>query len=78
MRSLWDHTVTHWALVRQGMGIGAMMDEIARETPGIVRVLDDVAPVRFPVWLVSHRELRTSRRIRVVFEALAEGLAVDR
>ena len=73
-----DHTVTHWALVRQGMGIGAMMDEIARETPGIVRVLDDVAPVRFPVWLVSHRELRTSRRIRVVFEALAEGLAVDR
>jgi hypothetical protein len=27
---------------------------------------------------VSHRELRTSRRIRVVFEALAEGLAVDR
>ncbi len=73
-----DHTVTHWALVRQGMGIGAMMDEIARETPGIVRVLDDVAPVRFPVWLVSHRELRTSRRIRVVFEALAEGLAGNR
>ena len=70
-----EHTVAHWALVRQGMGIGAMMDEIARETPGIVRVLDDVAPVRFPIWLVSHRELRTSRRIRVVFEALAEGLA---
>jgi hypothetical protein len=30
--------------------------------------------VRFPIWLVSHRELRTSRRIRVVFEALAAGL----
>ena len=70
-----EHTVAHWALVRQGMGIGAMMDEIARDTPGIVRVLDDVPAVRFPVWLVSHRELRTSRRIRVVFEALAEGLA---
>lgn len=69
-----DHNVAHWALVCQGMGIGAMMDEIARETPGIVRVLDDVAPVRFPIWLVSHRELRTSRRIRVVFEALAEAL----
>jgi DNA-binding transcriptional LysR family regulator len=48
-----DHTVAHWALVRQGMGIGAMMEEIARETPGIVRVLDDVPPVRFPVWLVT-------------------------
>jgi len=70
-----DHSVAHWALVRQGMGIGAMMDEIALETPGIVRVLDDVPPVRFPIWLVTHRELRTSRRIRVVFEALSQGLA---
>jgi DNA-binding transcriptional LysR family regulator len=70
-----DHSVAHWALVRQGMGIGAMMDEIARDTPGIVRVLEDVPPVNFPIWLVTHRELRTSRRIRVVFEALAQGLA---
>jgi DNA-binding transcriptional LysR family regulator len=69
-----DHSVAHWALVRQGMGIGAMMEEIARDTPGVVRVLDDVPPVHFPIWLVSHRELRTSRRIRVVFEALAQGL----
>ena len=70
-----DHTMAHWALVRQGMGIGAMMEEVARDTPGIVRVLDDVPPVVFPIWLVTHRELRTSRRIRVVFEALAQGLA---
>ncbi len=70
-----DHSMAHWALVRQGMGIGAMMDEIARDTPGIIRVLDDVPPVRFPIWLVTHRELRTSTRIRVVFEALAQGLA---
>lgn len=70
-----DHSLAHWALVRQGLGIGAMMDEIARDTPGIVRVLDDVPPVRFPIWLVSHRELRTSRRIRAVFDGLARGLA---
>ncbi|MDZ4174028.1 MAG: LysR family transcriptional regulator, partial [Hydrogenophaga sp.] len=60
--------------VCQGMGIGAMMEEIARDTPGIVRVLDDVPAVRFPIWLVTHRELRTSRPMRVVFEALAQGL----
>ena len=70
-----DQSKAHWALVRHGLGIGAMIDEIARDTPGIVRVLDDVPPVRFPIWLVTHRELRTSRRIRIVFEALAEGLA---
>lgn len=69
-----EHSVASWALVRAGMGIGAMMDEIARQTPGVVRVLDEVPPVIFPIWLVTHRELRTSRRIRVVFEALAAGL----
>lgn len=73
-----EHSVASWSLVRQGMGIGAMMDEIARDTPGVVRVLDDMPPVRFPIWLVSHRELRTSRRIRVVFEALAKGLGGSR
>lgn len=70
-----EHSVAHWALVQQGLGIGAMMDDVARSTPGIVRVLDEVPPVRFPIWLVSHRELRTARGIRVVFDALAQGLA---
>lgn len=69
-----DHSVANWALVQHGLGIGAMMDEIARATPGVVRVLDEVPPVRFPIWLVTHRELRTARRIRVVFDALARGL----
>ena len=73
-----EHSMAHWALVRHGMGIGAMMDEVAQHTPGVVRVLDHVPAVRFPIWLVSHRELRTSRPIRVVFEALAQGLAAGR
>lgn len=60
------------------MGIGAILDEIALETPGIVRVLDDVPPVRFPIWLVTHRGMRTSRRIRVVFKALSQGLVPTR
>lgn len=67
-------TMMHWVLVQQGLGIGPMMDEIARITPGVVRVLDDVPPVRFPIWLVTHRELRTSRPIRLVFDALADAL----
>jgi hypothetical protein len=29
----------------------------------------------FPIWLVAHRELNTSRRVRVVFDLLAEELA---
>ena len=72
-----DHTVTHWALVRRH-GHRRHDGRDVWGTPGIVRVLDDVAPVRFPVWRGSHRELRTSRRIRVVFEALAEWAGGDR
>ena len=70
-----ESSLSSWSLVRQGLGIGAMMDDIARDTPGVVRVLDDVPPVRFPIWLVTHRELRTARRIRLVFDFLAEELA---
>jgi DNA-binding transcriptional LysR family regulator len=69
-----ENSMAHWALVQQGLGIGAMMVDIADATPGMVRVLDDVPPVVFPIWLVTHRELRTARRIRVVFDLLAEAL----
>lgn len=69
-----QNTISQWALVQQGMGIGPMMNEIAGATPGVVRVLEDVPPIRFPIWIVTHRALRTSRRIRVVFDALVDAL----
>lgn len=72
-----ENTSSNWSLVCQGLGIGAMMDDIARDMPDVVRVLDDVAPIRFPVWLVTHRELRTARRIRVVFDLLADALGAE-
>ncbi len=74
-RSYADNSVTYWEMVRQGLGIGAIMEEIARETPGMVRVLEEVSPFQLPIWLVTHRELRTARRIRIVFDLLAEVLA---
>lgn len=69
------HSVVQWSLAREGFGVAAMVDDVALATPGMMRVFDDITPFRFPIWLVSHRELRTSRSIRVVFEALADGLA---
>ncbi len=69
-----ENTSSNWSLVRHGLGIGPMMDDIARDMPDVVRVLDDVPPVRFPIWLVTHRELRTARRIRLVFDLLADAL----
>jgi DNA-binding transcriptional LysR family regulator len=67
-----DNTVVSWQMVRQGLGIGVTMEEIAALTPSVVRVLDDIAPIKFPLWLVTHRELHTAQRIRVVFDVLAQ------
>lgn len=68
------HGVAGWALVRAGMGIGAMLDDLVADERDIVRVLDEVPPVPVPIWLVTHRELRTTKRIRIVFDMLAQVL----
>lgn len=67
-----ENTLVQWQMVRQGLGIGVTMEEIAALTPSVVRVLDDIAPISFPLWLVTHRELHTARRIRIVFDLLAQ------
>lgn len=69
------HGVASWALVSAGMGIGAMLDDLVADEPGIVRVLDEVPSVPVPIRLVTHRELRTTKRIRIVFDLLAQMLA---
>ncbi len=70
-----NHLV-QWELAKRGVGICFVMEAVGDAEPGMVRVLPELDPIPVPIWLVSHRELRTSRRIRVVFEAVAEGLAV--
>lgn len=64
-----------WELVKQGLGIGVNAEVIGDAEPRVERVMPDAQPVPFPVWLISHRELHTSRRVRRVFDLLAEELA---
>ncbi len=66
--------VVAWEFTRQGFGITAMDDQVAEATPGVERVLPDMDALHFPVWLTTHRELHTSRRIRLVFDLLADFL----
>jgi DNA-binding transcriptional LysR family regulator len=69
-----ENTVVAWEMVKLGLGIGVMMPEIAERTPGVVKLLPQLELPRVPVWLVTHREMRTSQRIRLVFDVLAEEL----
>lgn len=63
-----------WGWVQQGLGIGVMMAPVAQATPGIVDAWPGFDGIPIPTWLATHRELRTSRRIRLVFDVLAEHL----
>jgi DNA-binding transcriptional LysR family regulator len=66
--------LVQWALCRAGLGVAVNMRVIAEADPGVRRVPVDLPPIPVPMWLVSHRALRTSRRLRVVAEALAAEL----
>jgi DNA-binding transcriptional LysR family regulator len=72
-----NHLV-QWELAKQGVGICIVMDEVGDAEPRVRRVLPNLPPLPVPLWLATHRELRTSRRIRVVFDLLAEELARPR
>ncbi len=60
-----------WEMVKRGLGIGAMLDDVGARTPEVMRLPLDTGSMDIPVWLTTHRELRTSRRIRLVHDALA-------
>lgn len=63
-----------WDMVRQGLGVSVMSRDVGRATPQVEQVLPDRPPFLFPVWLVTHRELHTARRIRLVFDHIADAL----
>ncbi len=64
-----------WEYAKHGFGIAPMSQVVGDATPGMERVLPEMEPITFPVWLTTHRELHTSRRIRLVFDQLAEYLS---
>lgn len=67
--------VVAWELVKAGYGVSMQPEALGDAEPGLERVFSDFPSPEFPIWLVTHRELQTSRRIRVVFDLLARGLA---
>jgi DNA-binding transcriptional LysR family regulator len=55
----------------EGAGIGMVPEVLGESEIGIEKVLPDFASIPFPIWLVTHRELRTNKMIRLVFDFLA-------
>jgi len=61
-------------MIREGLGLGFLPTDTAQLFDDLVPVLCDQFKPEIPVWLVTHRELKTSRRIRLVYDLLAEEI----
>jgi len=71
-----ENHVVQWELAKQGLGMCVMMEEVGDREPRVRRALPPGSPAfTFPTWLICHRELKTSRRIRVAFDVVAEQLS---
>ena len=69
-----DDLIAYWQAVRAGLGIGFVSDYLAVTDKEVVAVLPMIKVPPIPIWLTVHREIRTSRRIRAVYDFLAQTL----
>ena len=69
-----DSDLGQLAALRAGVGIGGCQDNIARRTPELVAVMPSAFHYALEVWLVMHEDLKSTRRVRLLFDHLAMGL----
>ena len=69
-----DDLMAHWHAVRSGLGIGFIADYLARTDADVVAVLPMLKIPAIPIWLAVHREIRTSKRIRAVYDFLGDNI----
>ena len=67
-----DHLVL-WEALRAGLGIGFAATWLGDRETAVRRILPDVISA-IPVWLTVHREIRSSARIRAVYNFLAQAI----
>ena len=61
-------------LVNQGFGVSLLLPEMAKLYEKTVPILPDQTSIPIPIWLICHRELKTSKKIRLVFDAIERTL----
>lgn len=70
-----DNHLVQWENIKLGIALGMMIEAVGDNEPLVERVLPNDKVLLFPVWLVANQQLRSSKRIRAVFDVLTETLA---
>ena len=70
-----DNEHARLGALRAGFGIAVCQDGIARRDPDLVAVLPDAVRFDLEMWLVMHENLRSSRRVRLLYDHLAAALS---
>jgi DNA-binding transcriptional LysR family regulator len=70
-----ESSFSNWALVKQGLGLGGMQEDIGDADPFVERALPNFSLPQTELWLVAHRELKVNKRIRMAFDFLASELS---
>jgi DNA-binding transcriptional LysR family regulator len=71
-----DDDLAQLSALRAGFGIGGAQAGIAVRDGALVPVLPGAVSFRLEMWLAMHRDLKTSRRVRLLFDHLAAALEV--
>jgi DNA-binding transcriptional LysR family regulator len=69
-----DDQVAHGRLVASGAGIGFVAQYNIRHWPGVTALLPMLTIPPLPCWLAVHREIRSNRLVRRVYDFLAEAV----
>jgi DNA-binding transcriptional LysR family regulator len=68
-----DNDVAQLAALKAGFGIGVCQHKIA-ERSGLVQILPGNFGFKLEIWIAMHENLKGSRRIRLMFDHLADEL----
>ena len=69
-----DNQIVYWELVRHGCGIGFSQRSVADNDPLVEQIQIDFPIEPLPVWLTAHEVMRSTPRIRRVWDLLRDGL----
>jgi DNA-binding transcriptional LysR family regulator len=69
-----DSDPAQLAALRAGIGIGGCQTGIAARMPELVRIFPSEIAFTLEMWLVMHQDLKGTRRVRLLFDFLRDGL----